>query len=138
MNLEIVWLIMIVAFIVLEAVTYQMVSVWFIAGAIGGLIAKMSGAPLWLQMTIFIAVSIILLIAFRPFALKRLKTDCKTNADAAIGRKIIITKEVNNMKGTGEAKLDGLIWSVRSEDDIIIPEGETAEIKKIEGVKLIV
>ena len=136
--MEIVWLIMIVAFIVLEAVTYQMVSVWFIAGAIGGLIAKMSGAPLRLQMTIFIAVSIILLIAFRPFALKRLKTDCKTNADAAIGRKIIITKEVNNMKGTGEAKLDGLIWSVRSEDDIIIPEGETAEIKKIEGVKLIV
>lgn len=138
MNLEIVWLIMIVAFIVLEAVTYQMLSVWFIVGAIGGLIAEMSGAPLWLQMTVFIAVSVILLIAFRPFALKRLKTDCKTNADAAVGRKIIITKEVNNMKGTGEAKLDGLIWSVRSADDSIIPEGETAEVKKIEGVKLIV
>ena len=138
LDLEIVWLIAIVVFIVLEAVTYQMLSIWFIGGAICGLVAKMLGAQLWLQMTIFVAVSVVQLVAFRPFAIKRLKTDCKTKADAAIGRKIIITKEVNNMKGTGEAMLDGLIWSVRSDDDSIIAEGETVEVKKIEGVKLIV
>ena len=73
--MEIVWLIAIVVFIVLEAVTYQMLSVWFIGGAICGLVAKMLGAPLWLQMTIFVAVSVVLLVAFRPFAVKRLKTN---------------------------------------------------------------
>ena len=136
--MEILWLVAIVAFIILEAVTYQMVSTWFIGGAIAGLRASMLGAEFWLQMTIFVAASVILLICFRPLAVKRLKTDYKTNADAKIGKKIIITEEVNNHKGTGEAKLDGLVWSVRTDDDSIIAVGETAEIKRIDGVKLIV
>lgn len=135
---EILWLVAIIVFIVLEAVTYQMVSAWFIIGAIGGLIAAMLGTSFWVQMTIFILLSVVLLICFRPIAIKKLKTDYKTNADAVIGKKATITCEVNNIKGTGAAKLDGLVWTARAEDDTVFNVGDVVEVTRIEGVKLIV
>ena len=136
--IEILWLAAVVVFIILEAVTYQMISVWFIIGSVGALIASLLGAEFWLQMVIFVALSLVLLVMFRPFAVKRFKTDFKTNADAAVGKKVTITQAVDNAKGTGEAKLDGLVWSVRTQDGNTLDVGEVAEVKRIEGVKLIV
>lgn len=136
--MQIVWLIAIVGFIILEACTYQMLSTWFVIGAIAGLIASLVGAEFWLQMTIFIVISVIMLIAFRPIAMKRLKTDYKTNADAVIGKKVTITKEVDNIGGTGEGKVNGMVWTVRTESGKKLGIGDVAEVKKIEGVKLIV
>lgn len=136
--IEILWLAAVIVFIILEAVTYQMISVWFIIGSVGALIASLLGAEFWLQMVIFVALSLVLLVMFRPFAVKRLKTDFKTNADAAVGKKVTITQAVDNTKGTGEAKLDGLVWSVRTQDGNTLDVGEVAEVKRIEGVKLIV
>lgn len=136
--MQILWLVAVVAFLIIEANTYQMVSIWFVVGSIGALVAALCGAEPWLQITIFLVISVVLLIAFRPFALKKLKTDYKTNVDAAIGKKVVITQEVDNVKGTGEAKLDGKVWTVRSESDRTISVDDVAEVKRIEGVKLIV
>lgn len=135
----IIWLAAVIAFIILEASTYQMVCVWFIVGSIGGMIASMLGAGFWVQMTVFLAVSIVLLILMRPLAMKRLNSHkVKTNADSLIGKKVLITETVDNTKATGQGKIDGAVWTVRSSDGSVIEEGEVAEIKRIEGVKLIV
>lgn len=136
--MQMLWLLAVIAFIILEAVTYQMLSIWFVIGAIGALIATLLGAGFWVQMAVFLALSVILLIAFRPIAIKKLKPEFKTNADAVIGKKVIITKEVDNVNGTGEAKLDGMVWTVRTESGKTLGVGDVAEVKKIEGVKLIV
>lgn len=136
--MQILWLAAVIAFIILEAVTYQMLSIWFVVGSIGALIAALCGAEFWVQMTVFLALSVVLLIVFRPLAVKKLKTNFKTNADAAVGKKVIITQEVDNVKGTGEAKLDGMVWTVRTESDKVLSVGDVAEVKRIEGVKLIV
>lgn len=135
----IIWLLAVIAFIILEACTYQMICVWFIGGAIGGMIAGMLGAGFWVQMGLFLVLSVILLVAFRPLAIKRLNSQkTKTNADSLIGKKVIITETVDNINATGQCKLDGVVWLVRSDDDTVIAEGERAEILRIEGVKLIV
>ncbi len=135
----IIWLVAVVAFIILEASTYQMVCVWFIVGSIGGMIASMLGAGFWVQMSVFLVISIALLILMRPMAMKRLNSHkVKTNADSLIGKKVLITETVDNTKATGQGKVDGTIWTVRTEEDKIIEEGAVAEIKRIEGVKLIV
>ena len=136
--MQILWLVAVIAFIVLEAVTYQMLSIWFVIGAIGGLIASLVGADFWVQMTVFLALSVICFIAFRPLAVKKLKPNFKTNADAVIGKKVTITKEVDNVNGTGEGKLDGMAWTVRTESGKTLGVGDVAEVKRIEGVKLIV
>lgn len=134
-----VWLLGIVAFIILEALTYQLVSIWFAVGALGGLIAKMAGAGFNIQMTVFLVISVILLLALRPVSRRLIKTKTEnTNVDSLIDSEILITKEVNNTIGTGEGKINGMTWSVRSNDGAVIPENETAVVEMVQGVKLIV
>lgn len=138
-NMEILWLVGMVAFIILEAVTYQLISIWFVIGAIGGLIAAMCGANFYVQMGVFLAVAILLLVLLRPVSMKLIKKqDFKSNADSLIGKSILITEEVNNIKGTGQGKVNGMVWTVRSSTDATFEPGDLAVIKSIEGVKLIV
>ncbi len=135
----IIWLVAVVTFIILEASTYQMVCVWFIVGSIGGMIASLLGAGFWVQMTVFLVISIALLVLMRPIAIKRLNSHkVKTNADSLIGKKVLITEKVDNTAATGQGKIDGIVWTVRAESDSVIEEGTVAEVKRIEGVKLIV
>ena len=90
-------------------------------------------------MTVFLAVSIALLVFLRRISLKLLKTqNLKTNAEGLIGKSILITEDVNNTLCTGRGKIEGLVWTVRSEDNVEIAAGTVARIKRIEGVKLYV
>lgn len=139
MSQGIIWLIAIVVFLVLEAVTYQLVSIWFAIGAVGGLIAYVCGAGFYLQFGIFVILSVVLLAALRPVSLRLVKNrKIKTNADSLEGKTVLITSEVDNLKGTGQGKIDGMVWTVRSaKPGEVISEGATARVVKIEGVKII-
>lgn len=138
-TITLIWLAGIVAFIVLEAVTYQLVSVWFALGAICAMIAMAAGADFTVQMIVFIAISGICLLCLRPVSKKLLKNKTlKTNVDGLIGKEVIITKEINNLISAGEGRVNGMTWTVRSDDNSVIGEGETAVVTAIEGVKLIV
>ena len=138
-TMGVIWLIGIIVFMVLEGVSYQIVSVWFAAGAIGGLLAYVCGAPIWLQITIFIVLSLVMLAALRPLSVKLLsKNRIRTNAESLVGKSVLITQDVDNINGTGQGKVEGMTWTVRSDTGENIPSGEVAKILRIEGVKLIV
>ncbi len=138
-SLGLIWIAAVIMFIILEAATYQFVSIWFVFGSIAGLIACLCGAGFAVQMLVFIIVSAIMFIIFRPISMKLIKPkDFKTNADSLIGKNVLITQEVSNIKGTGQGKINGMVWTVRGGTDELIHVGETAKIKEIEGVKLIV
>lgn len=139
MDMSVIWIAAIIAFAVLELVTYQLVSVWFIIGSLGGLIMRLLGLDFAVQMIVFLVVSIASLCALRPMSMKLLKHDeLKTNADSLIGREILITKAVDNINGSGEGIVNGMTWTVRGKDNAIIPDKSVAVIERIEGVKLIV
>lgn len=134
-----IWLIGIIVFIILEAVTYQMVSIWFALGAVGGLIAALLKMQFSVQMTVFIVIAVISLLALRPLSKRLIKTkDVRTNSDSLIGKEVLITEEVNNLQGNGKGKINGMMWSVRSADDSLIPENEVVTVEDIKGVRLIV
>lgn len=138
MSFFVIWIIAIAAFIVIEAVTYQLVSIWFVIGSFAGLIAATVGGSFYIQITVFLIVSLITLIALRPISLRLVKSpELKTNVDSLVGKEALITDTVDNINGSGEAKVNGMIWTARSETDDIIPKGTVATIKRIEGVKLI-
>ena len=139
MNEYLIWVIAIVVFAILEAVTAQLVSVWFIAGSVAALLSKWLGAPFYLQLIVFVGVSAITLILTRPLIKKHLKPKNEpTNADRVIGQTGIVTEKIDNLSAVGQVKVDGQIWSARSIDDAVIDEGKQVEIKRIDGVKLIV
>lgn len=134
-----IWLMAVIAFIVLEAVTYQMVAVWFVAGAIGGMIASLVGASFTVQMIVFLVVSVLFLALLRPVAMKRMNNQkLKTNSDGLVGKSVLITADVSNTLERGEGKIDGKVWTVRTESGEELKAGDVAEVKRIEGVKLIV
>ncbi|MCC8195648.1 MAG: NfeD family protein [Ruminococcus sp.] len=133
------WLIAVIAFIVLEAVTYQLVSVWFVIGSLAGLLAAALGASVMVQVVVFVIVSALMLIILRPLSMKLLKPKgLKTNTDRLIGEDVLITENVSNISGTGKGKISGMTWTVRSESGEDIPENTVATVVRIEGVKLIV
>lgn len=132
------WIIALVVFIVAELATVQFISIWFAIGAIASLICAAFGAPLWVQLIVFLAVSAVLVICTRPFVKKFQKKIVPTNADLDIGRTCVVTEEIDNDKGLGRVKLDGVFWAARSESGEIIPEGTVVTVKKADGTKLIV
>lgn len=135
----IIWVAAIVFFGVVEAATVNLVSLWFVGGAVAALITQILGGALWLQILLFFVVSAALLLALRPFVNKYVAPNrTATNADVVLGREAYITETVDNLLGTGALKLDGKTWTVRSLGENTIPEGTLVKVIKIEGVKLLV
>ena len=138
-KMYIFWAVAIVAFGFLEGITAQLVSIWFVLGSIGALITAFCGGDIKLQIIVFVAVTVVTLIATRPIIKKRLNSKVeKTNADRCIGQDAVVTEEINNLLSTGLVKADGKTWSARSSDKSIIPKDSIVVVEKIEGVKLIV
>lgn len=137
----IVWLIVCIACIAIEAASPQLTSVWFALGALSALIVSFIKPELWwVQLIVFVVVSAVSLAATRPLAKKLLaKNNEKMNADRFIGEEGVVVQCINNVLGEGQVKSKGTVWSARSEDDgVIIEEGAHVKIKRIEGVKVIV
>lgn len=138
-TMYIIWAIAIVGFGVLEGITVQLVSIWFVIGSIAGLIAAFCGVPFYLQVTICVAVSIIALLVTRPIVKKKINTQMQpTNADRCIGKDATVLENIDNINATGQVKVAGQIWSARSENDEIIEKDSIVTVQKIDGVKLIV
>ena len=112
-----VWLAIVVFFGIIEAITVGLTSVWFCAGGLLAMLAAAFGAPIWLQIVVFIAGSGLLLILTRPlvkkFSTSRLE---KTNADANVGKTGVVLERVDNYAPSGAVKIDGKIWTARSEN----------------------
>ncbi len=135
-----VWLGVLVAAIVLEIATTQIVSIWFAIGALAAFIAALAGVQqLWIQIVIFVVVSAIAVIATRPLVKKIVNKKAEpTNADMVLGRTGIVTERIDNLAPSGLVKVNGSVWTARSADDTVIEAGEKVIIREISGVKLIV
>lgn len=135
----IIWLVLMVVFLIAEASTVAMVSLWFAAGSLVALIAALLGAPLWLQITLFLAVSAVLLASLRTVIRKHFTPKLtKTNVDAVIGSRGYVTADIDNISATGTVKLGAMEWTARSATGEIIKAGTLVKVEKIEGVKAFV
>ena len=134
------WIAAMIFFIIVEAVTVGLASIWFAIGSVAALICALAGGPVWLQVVWFVAVSALTLFLTRPLVKKYVAGRAvPTNADRNIGRTAVVTEEINNLAATGAVKVDGLDWTARSTDDnITIPKDSVVVIQEIRGVKLLV
>ncbi|MBO6241166.1 MAG: NfeD family protein [Butyrivibrio sp.] len=138
-SMQIIWLIVAVVFGILELITTSLVSIWFVFGAVVAMIVALFNAPVLFQVIVFIIISVVSLLFTRPLAKKYLNDKIvKTNIDSLVGRTLIAKTDIDNLKMSGKADLDGTTWIVVSEDDSLISAGEEIEVVKIEGAKLIV
>lgn len=134
------WLLLAAIFIVIEIITLGLTTIWFAGGAFVASIAALAGASLPIQVVLFVVVSVGLVAITRPLAVKHLdnKTE-KTNAEGLISKTAVVLKEINNLKGTGQAKINGMEWTARAKNnEEIIPADTVVRVVDIQGVKLIV
>ena len=134
-----VWLLLMVMFLITEAVTVTMVSLWFAGGSLAALIVALTGGSFSFQVFTMLVVSTALLACLRPIAQKHFTPKLtKTNVDAVIGSKGYVTADIDNLSATGIVKLGAMEWTARSTTGDFIPKGSLVKVDKIEGVKVFV
>jgi len=136
----IVWLIILIALIIIEIITLGLSTIWFAGGALVAFIAAIAGAGTWLQIILFLVVSIVLLLFTRPVAVKYLnKNRVSTNVDSLIGKQAVVLENIRNLQGTGKVFLNGIEWTARTAmDEDEIDKDSIVNIVRVDGVKLIV
>ena len=136
----IIWLVLLIVFIAVEAATLGLASIWFAGGALIALIVAALKGPVWLQLVLFLITALVLLIFTRPVAVKYFNKDrVKTNVSSIIGKQGIVTAEIDNLQATGKVTIGGQEWTARSiEEGIMIPEGAVIEVEAVNGVKVLV
>ena len=140
MNMTICWLIAFILFVVGEAVTVGLVSIWFAVGSLGALAAAALGGGLWLQIVIFLLLSALSLMLLKPLSRKWMAGHkaARTNADRVIGETALVTEDIDNTMATGQVQVDGQIWTARSAHGVVIPAGSRVKVLSIQGVKVMV
>ena len=135
----IIWLGLTVVFLIAEASTVTVISLWFAAGSLVAMAMSLLGGAIWLQVLTFLVVSAIALTALRPLVRKYLTPKLTaTNIDSVIGSVGIVTATIDNVGATGQVKLNGMEWTARSTSGESIAAGSKVRVDKIEGVKVFV
>ena len=134
------WIAVLAIALFAEAMTADLVAIWFFPAALISMVLAFFAVPVPLQFLVFVVLGLILIFATRPLCKKLTRhKDNKTNTDVLIGQVALVTEEISNIRESGEVKISGLRWSARAEDSArIIPVGTEVTVLEIKGVKLIV
>ena len=134
-----IWLVLLVVFLLAEASTITLVSIWFAAGALAAMVISLLSGPLWLQILGFLTVSVLLLASLRPLVREKFTPRItRTNVDSVIGSLGYVTEDIDNLSARGQVKLGGMVWTARSTSGDPIPAGAKIRVDRIEGVKAFV
>ena len=133
------WLAAVILFVIVEASTAALVSIWFVGGSIAAMVAALLGASLPVQIVLFFVVSVAMLALLRPFIRRFVHPKItRTNAARLIGRQALVTETIDNLRETGAVRIDGVLWTAKSVSGEQIPEGTKVDILRLEGSKLYV
>lgn len=136
----IAWLVLLAIFLAVEAATAGLTTIWFAAGALAAGAAAYFGGSIVLQLMVFFVVSVLLLIFTRPAAM-RLMNQSKhaTNVNSLVGKRALVTEEIDNLRQMGKVQLQDIDWMARSSrEDIKIEKNAVVIIREVRGVTLIV
>ncbi len=135
-----IWAALMVVFLIVEAACpVHLVSIWFAVGALTALVTSLLGGALWLQIVLFLVVSMALLALLWPLVRKFLNPKVTpTNVDSVIGTTGYVTADINNEDAVGQVKLGAMVWTARSTSGSPIPKGTLVKADRVEGVKVFV
>ena len=132
---QILWTAAVLLFLVLELLTPStLIAIWFMAGALAALLVSIVCPVVWVQVLVFLAVSIAALVFTRPLIAKRVKPNfVRTNADTVIGMPAKVTVPIRPNE-PGRVFVNGLSWAAASEETFA--EGEWCTVSAIAGATL--
>ncbi len=127
----IIWILLMIAAILVEAATFTLVSIWFAVGALAAVIAAVCGASVMVQIIVFLIVSVGAMLVTRPFLKKFMPNKyIPTNGELDIGKNAIVIEKIDAVAGTGRVRVEGVDWGAKTADGAVIDEGVTVVIKE--------
>lgn len=137
---SIIWLGLMIVLLMIEIATLGLTTLWFAGGSLVAFFAALLHAPVFVQILLFLLVSIVLLYFTRPIAVRYLnKSRVKTNVETMIGKEAVVTQKINNLHAQGQVVVGGMEWTARtSTNEETIEKDVIVVVEKVEGVKLIV
>lgn len=139
MTNSILWLLILAILIFIEIITLGLTTIWFAGGALVAFIISLFYDNLLVELILFLVVSMILLYFTRPLVLKYFNPKKgKVNQEGIVGRTATVTAAIDNRIAAGQVEIDGVVWSAKSLDNIVIEQGSVVKIHGISGVRLIV
>jgi len=135
-----IWLILSGIFLVIEIINVGFLLFWFSVGALVAMIVSFFVDNIAIQSAVFLIVSTVLLFATKPLVNRILPKEpkIKTNSFSLEGKTGKVTIDIKPAEGTGQIKVDGEVWSAKSDNNTYIPKDTEVIVEKIEGVKAIV
>ena len=136
----IVWLVLFVLMLVIEALGPALVSIWFSFGALIALIVSfIPGSPWWVEVIVFLVISIATLLALRPYARKYFKRNSvRTNVDSFVGKRGYVIEDITLLR-PGAVKIGDVSWTaIPVKEDETILENEIIAVVAVNGNKLTV
>ncbi len=136
-----IWLIATLVLVILEICTAGFGVVCFAFGTLFSALVSALGLNLTWQIAVFAVVSLLTFIFLRPIAMRFLDRNAKyvkTNADALVGRKAIVSERIDATQHTGRVAIDGDDWKAVSEDGSVIEKGTEVEVVKLDSIILTV
>lgn len=136
------WLVVMILFLILEMVTISLVSIWFVGGSLAAFLVTFATDKIWIQVIVFLVVSLVLLLLIRPiagrFGVKK-KDQIRSGAQALVGKRAVVTESIDNLHAKGAVQVNGQFWSAKSvDDDVLIPKDSVVVISAVDGVRLVV
>lgn len=133
------WLIISGIFFLIEIATTGFLVFWLGIAALFAMITSFLTNNISIQTIVFVITSCLLIPFTKPLTEKFFnKTIIKTNSYSLIDKHGIVISEINNIEATGQVKIDGEVWSAKSQNDLILNKGTEVKVINIDGVKLIV
>lgn len=134
------WLVLLVLFLIAEIATTSLVSIWFVGGCAAAALTTFVTDEIWIQILVFLAVSVVLVLCLRPIAARLTrKTETPSGAQRLIGKEAVVTEPIDNLAAKGAVQVNGAYWTARTEsNDTKIEKGTVVKVLRIDGVKLIV
>ncbi len=123
---------------IIEFFTMGFLVFWFGIGALIAMIVSFFTNNIFIQTSVFLVASVILLFATKPFVKRFSSKTIPTNANSLIGKTGLVVQEIDNIKSVGQVKVNGELWSAVSLNNVIIAKDTQVEIVEINGVKLAV
>ena len=132
------WLAVALVMAVIEAVSLTLITVWFIIGGLAAFLAALAGADFTVQTILFVAVSIVSLVLFRPLALRH-RAIGEQHEASPIGTNAVVIETIDNDALCGRIETpDHMTWAALSADGSVIQIDEKVRVVDQQSIKLIV
>lgn len=129
-----VWLIIVILLALIEIITINLTTIWFVVSGIVALVVSLFIDNYIMQFGVFVILGVILLITTKPILTKLIKSHkVKTNLDRIIGMTGVVTEKISK-NDDGEVKVDGKKWTAYA--DKAIKKGDLVKVLEIKGVKI--